>query len=56
MDELTLHRAIRNAFISGQQQEQERITDLIQKDQILLSWFTPQEIKHLVALIEGTHE
>jgi len=56
MDELTLHRAIRNAFISGQQTEQKRIVDLIQNDQVFQAWFTPQEIKHLVALIEGSSE
>ena len=56
MDDFTFKRAIGNAFESGQLQEQERIVDLIQKDQILNAWFTPQEVKHLVALIEGSHE
>ena len=56
MDDFTFKRAIGNAFESGQLQEQERIVDLIQKNEYLVAWFTPQDIRLLVAMIEGSHE
>ena len=56
IDDLTLRRAMKNAYNSGvtngDQDARAAIIKYIKEDVTVSAWFTPEEIKHLISVIE----
>jgi hypothetical protein len=56
IDDITLRRAMKNAYNSGVTQgdiaAREQIVDRLQTDVTIKAWFTPAELAHLISVIE----
>jgi hypothetical protein len=56
IDDITLRRAMKNAYNSGLTQgdiaAREQIVDQLQTDITIKAWFTPAELNHLISVIE----